>query len=351
MSGSKQANQIKTWRVARGWSQAELAERTGISRTAISAIEGRRMVPSVAAAMALAKVFETTVEELFSQSAVAPSATWAFETTPSASSYWQAEVAGRIVRFPAHASPMLTPLPDGHAENEMIESHGNAASNQTLVMACCDPAAGLLASLYAQSSGLRLLVLPRSSRQSLEMLQQGLVHLAGLHLSTDEEPELNAEVVRSKLGGGYQLVRLAQWQEGVTLDPKLKLKSVRAAIRSKLTWIGREVGSGARQCLDRLLSERTTPRREARHHRGVAEAVQAGWADAGICVRLSSAEAGLDFLPVQQEAYDVCFSSALLHDRRVQAFLNVVRSAAYRHLLSELPGYSSAETGNLWSVN
>ena len=62
-------------------------------------------------------------------------------------------------------------------------------------------------------------------------------------------------------------------------------------------------------------------------------------------------EAGLDFLPVQQEAYDVCFSSALLADRRLQAFLTVVRSADYRKLLGELPGYSSAETGNLWSVN
>ncbi len=350
MSGPK-ANQVKTWRIARNWSQAELANKTGISRTAISAIEGRRLVPSVAAAMALAKVFETTVEELFGGSDVAPSAVWAWEAAKPASRYWQAEVAGRIVRYPAHASPMLTPLADGHGEVESIEPRGNSASNETLVMACCDPAAGLLASLYAQSSGLRLLVLPRSSRQSLEMLQQGLVHLAGLHLSTDEEPELNAEVVRSKLGEGYQLVRLAQWQEGVALDPKLKLKSVRAAVRSKLTWIGRELGSGARQCLDRLLAERTAPRREARHHRGVAEAVQAGWADAGICVRLSSAEAGLDFLPVQQEAYDVCFSSALLADRRLQAFLTVVRSADYRKLLGELPGYSSAETGNLWSVN
>jgi molybdate-binding protein len=88
----------------------------------------------------------------------------------------------------------------------------------------------------------------------------------------------------------------------------------------------------------------------ARDHRGVAEAVRSGWADAGICVRLSSFEAGLDFLPVQQEAYDVCFPAALLEDRRLQAFLSVVRSPAYRNLLGALPGYSSVETGNLWSV-
>jgi len=34
-------------RLAREWSQAELAERAGISRAAVSAIEGERLSPSV----------------------------------------------------------------------------------------------------------------------------------------------------------------------------------------------------------------------------------------------------------------------------------------------------------------
>jgi molybdate-binding protein len=78
--------------------------------------------------------------------------------------------------------------------------------------------------------------------------------------------------------------------------------------------------------------------------------VQSGWADAGVCVQLASAEAGLDFLPVQEEAYDVCFCGSLADDRRIKAFLGVVRSAAYRKLLGELPGYDTSETGNLWGA-
>jgi DNA-binding XRE family transcriptional regulator len=42
-----------------------LAERVGISRAAVSAIEGERLSPSVATALALAEVFECSVEELF----------------------------------------------------------------------------------------------------------------------------------------------------------------------------------------------------------------------------------------------------------------------------------------------
>lgn len=56
---------VQTRRLARQWSQAELAERAGISRAAVSAIEGERLSPSVATALVLAAVFECSVEELF----------------------------------------------------------------------------------------------------------------------------------------------------------------------------------------------------------------------------------------------------------------------------------------------
>jgi len=52
-------------RAACGWSQAELARRADIPRTSVSAIEGDRLTPSVTAALALARVLECSVEELF----------------------------------------------------------------------------------------------------------------------------------------------------------------------------------------------------------------------------------------------------------------------------------------------
>ena len=41
----------------------------------------------------------------------------------------------------------------------------------------------------------------------------------------------------------------------------------------------------------------------------MAEAIRAGWADAGVCLRLVSDQAGLDFLSIREEAYDLCFSA------------------------------------------
>ncbi len=47
------------------WTQADLAERAGITRKSINAIEAGRMVPSVWLALKLAQALNTTVEELF----------------------------------------------------------------------------------------------------------------------------------------------------------------------------------------------------------------------------------------------------------------------------------------------
>lgn len=349
----KICNRVREFRISSGWTQAELAERAGISRTAVTAIEGERLVPSVSAALALAEVLGTTAEVLFGQGTpVDRPAAWAWNPPLPAQPYWRAEVGGQHWLYPAESAPMLTPLADGHSPDASVAASASTpVATQTLVIACCDPAAGLLASEYARATGHRMLVLNHSSRQALGLLRDGKVHLAGLHLSTPDDAERNARIVRETLGSDYHLLRVAQWQEGIAAASSSRIKSIRGAVRSKLRWIGREQGSGARQCLDQLLGGRAAPRRLARNHRGVVEAVVSGWADVGVCVQLTSAEAGLTFLPVQEEAYDLCIPSVFLDDLRVQALLKVVRSATYRQMLAQLPGYSTVQTGNLVGIN
>ena len=344
----KPGNRLRQQRTVLGLTQVELAARAGISRTAVTAIEGDRLVPSVASALAIARALGTTVENLFGDEASKPEAVvWAWPSPLNSASCWRAEVAGRTVLYPASTTPMLTMLPDQQAKSARLSEAVRATD--TLVMACCDPAAGLLASQFAAATGMRLIVLPRSSRQSIEMLRDRLVHLAGLHLATLDEPEGNSQLILSALGTGYQTVRLARWQEGVVFSRSAGFRSIGGMLKAKLRWIGRESGSGARQCLDRIFENRSGPRQIAFDHRGVVEAVRTGWADAGICIQLVSAEAGLNFLPVQNEAFDVCFPSELADDHRIKAFLNVVRSTTYRKLISDLPGYDTRETGEIWN--
>lgn len=58
-------NAIRQLRSSRGLSQAELAASVGVSRQTINSIEQERYTPSLPLALALARYFGTTVEEMF----------------------------------------------------------------------------------------------------------------------------------------------------------------------------------------------------------------------------------------------------------------------------------------------
>jgi molybdate-binding protein len=240
---------------------------------------------------------------------------------------------------------------DGVYRGGSLHGEVEVDPEDTLIMACCDPAVGLLAAELARAADVRLIAFPRSSRTAMSLIGQGLVHVAGVHLARAEQAGGNAAIVMRELGAGYNLLRVARWEEGIAFAPGVRVPSVREAVDSNLRWVGREDGSGARQCLDELFGDHRPPRRLASDHRGVAEAVRSGWADAGVCLRLVSEEAGLDFLSVRQENYDLCFPECWEGDHRIQALIQVVRSPSYRKALGELPGYDSAQTGELHRVS
>ncbi|AGA27746.1 substrate-binding domain-containing protein [Singulisphaera acidiphila] len=349
---SEFASYLREWRGRRGWSQEDLARRSGLSRAGVSAIETGRLVPSAAAALALAAALECRVEDLFRlRKPEAGAPTWAWTPRREPCRYWTAELGGEIRLYPAEPSPLGMIPHDGVVHEGTLQAGEPIAPERTLIMACCDPAVGLLAAELAREAGVRLLAFQRPSRTALTLLGQGLVHAAGVHLSRHDEPGGNAGVVRAALGPGYTLLRVAHWEEGIALAPGLALSTVGAAIGSDLRWIGRETGSGARQCLDELLTDRQAPNRLASDHRGVAEALRGGWADAGVCLRLVSEEAGLDFLGVRQEAYDLCFPTRWEDDPRLKALVHAVRSPSYRQALGDLPGYDSTAAGALQRVS
>ncbi|HEY2838167.1 MAG TPA: substrate-binding domain-containing protein [Pirellulales bacterium] len=347
-------NRVKSLRLARGWSQDELARRSVVSRSGISAIEIDRLVPSAEAALAIARALGCRFEEVFYFEGGEPAdMVWAAVPAKTPCRYWLANVAGRRIVYSSAALGDHVLPHDGIFDGVHLKPTKSPESEdeeaRTLVIASCDPAIGLLASELARVRRIRLLVLSLSSRAALAALGKGLIHVAGVHFAGAGKAGNNAQV-RSQLGLDYQLLRAAEWQAGLAFDPQRRLSSVRGALQTKLRWVGRETGSAARQCLDEVLGDRQPPRHLAQSHRGVAEAIRAGFADAGVCVQLVSEQAGLNFLRIRKEPYDLCFAIAEMHDPRIQALVEVVQSSTYRRMLAELPGYTSAEAGALRSV-
>jgi putative transcriptional regulator len=58
-------NDIRARRTERGLSQQDLAEAVDVSRQTINSIEKERYTPSLPLALALARYFDTSVEEIF----------------------------------------------------------------------------------------------------------------------------------------------------------------------------------------------------------------------------------------------------------------------------------------------
>jgi putative transcriptional regulator len=58
-------SRLKVLRAAQGWSQGDLADRAGVSRQTINAIETGKYEPSLSLAFKLAAIFEASIEAIF----------------------------------------------------------------------------------------------------------------------------------------------------------------------------------------------------------------------------------------------------------------------------------------------
>jgi putative transcriptional regulator len=58
-------NRLRVLRAERGWSQAELGGRIGVSRQAVNAIETGKHDPSLPLAFRMSRLFGLSIEEIF----------------------------------------------------------------------------------------------------------------------------------------------------------------------------------------------------------------------------------------------------------------------------------------------
>ena len=58
-------NRIRVLRAEKGWSQAELAEKVGVSRNSINAVENGKFDPSLPLAFRIVDLFELKIEDVF----------------------------------------------------------------------------------------------------------------------------------------------------------------------------------------------------------------------------------------------------------------------------------------------
>ena len=58
-------SKLRELRASRRWSQAEIAEKLGVSRQTVNAIETEKYDPSLPLAFKIARLFDKPIEEIF----------------------------------------------------------------------------------------------------------------------------------------------------------------------------------------------------------------------------------------------------------------------------------------------
>ena len=63
-------NRLRVLRAERRWSQADLAERLGVSRQTVNAVETEKYEPSLTLAFKMAQLFDLRIEDIFTPDAI-----------------------------------------------------------------------------------------------------------------------------------------------------------------------------------------------------------------------------------------------------------------------------------------
>ena len=370
--------QLPEIRRRRGISTAQLAKSAGVGRQTIYSIEAGEYVPNTALALALARILEVRVEDLFQlenepQAPTKPvSAELLHVGDPlrKGQPVQLCEVGKRLIAIPAEPQPAVLPLADGvlieQTRRQQTRRAGTASvrafpsdgsEGKRLLVAGCDPGIALLAHHLSRTASVELVVASSSSRQSLEWLKDGFVHIAGTHLRDASTGDYNLAAVKKLFPrGGVKVVTFAIWEQGLVFtsgNPK-EIRSVADLAGRRVRLMNRETGAGSRELLDHELERAGIAHKDvagydrvAHGHLPAALAVSMGEADCCIATRSAAQAFGLGFIPLATERYDLVIRQPFVKLPAVEALLDSLNRSAIRRRLEMLAGYDTSLTGEV----
>ncbi|HEY0715779.1 MAG TPA: substrate-binding domain-containing protein [Polyangia bacterium] len=360
-------------REAAGETQAGLARKLGVSRQALSLVESGRSVPSTALALKLARALGKPVDELFvlRNESARPreiSVIWAESETGQAETAITGRVlvgriGRRLVGHPMRGTDLTAA--DGFATGgrtprrvqlmRAAEGLGegpavNARWPERLFVAGCAPALGLLCDhLEKSATPVRASWIHATTDRALAALSRKEVQVAGQHF-----PPGRATAVKPARHRATTTLTLATWRQGLLVRrgdrsaprnvAQLGARGVRVARR--------EAGASANRLLDAALgaagiAKNVLPALIVRGHFGVGAAVALGAADVGVAAEHAAIAHDLDFVPLDEERFDLTFDAAFVHDPRYQRMGDLLASRAFRTELQNLGGYDTTTTGSV----
>jgi transcriptional regulator with XRE-family HTH domain len=332
---------LRRRRLDSGLTQAQLAERAGVSRQLIAAVEAGQNAPAVDAALRLAHALGASVESLF---AATPD-----RVVPALGSVLR---EGRPLRVGRVGSQLVAAeLPDHGAAGaawgnpDAILSGGRlrlfqGARPAGLVLAGCDPALGVAEALLHGLDSRSLLALPAATGSALKALGAGRIHAAVAHGPGAELPVPPVPVLR---------LHLARWQVGVGIAPALGPLDFESLLATGSPVVQRERAASSQQAFERALERvgygQLPGDRTADGH---IEAARLAATLGGAAVTTESAARAFDlgFLPLEEHTVEVWVDERWAAHPGLEALGEVLTSAAFTDRVGQFGGYRLAGCGS-----
>jgi putative molybdopterin biosynthesis protein len=260
--------------------------------------------------------------------------------------------ADGIVRIPRFSEGVNT----GEAVAVELYTDPALLANTIVHIGSHDLALDLLAQYLAQDyPGMRLTSAHAGSLGGLLALQRGEAHIAGCHLIDPQTGEYNVSYVKKYVPNVETvLVTLVQREQGLVVAPgnPKNIRQLADLARADVRLVNRQRGAGTRVLLDYRLEQLGISAaqvqgytREEYTHLAVAAAIKSGVADCGLGIAAAAHALGLDFVPLEQERYDLVIPQEFYASDLIQRMLNVIRSQAFRAAVMALPGYDTSKSG------
>jgi excisionase family DNA binding protein len=214
-----------------------------------------------------------------------------------------------------------------------------------------------------RESGSQLASLPEGSETGLARLRLGEVVAAAIHLhrldGDDERANLEAVAAAPGLHDAV-LIAFALREQGLVVarGNPLALSDIASIAAREARLALRPDGAGAQLLLLALiaragltLSALTTVKPLCPTGPDIAQAVRSGRADCGIATRSVAQAAGLGFVALTWERFDLALRQRDYFLPGPQALFGFMRTAAFRERAAELGGYDISEAGAVRLVN
>ncbi len=327
---------VRELRQARGLTQSELAERCGVSRQLIGAVENDRHLPRVDAAIALASALGVSVEELASPATRAVEAV--LGAVPVEGTAVQAgRVGDRVVCAPATSPFVGWDVAHGVVTADGLELLDDARPG--VVVAGCDPALGLAARLASSGSVASVLAVGASTADAIAALSAGRAHACIVHGLDDALPVAEVDVAR---------FHLSRWQVGLAAAAGTARDWVDRALTGRIRVVQRRPGAGSQTAFERAVRSRGAQTPDGPLVDGHLEAA---WLARhvglpAVTIEPAALAAGLAFHALETHAAQLWIDRSWLDEPGVRRIGDVLTSADLARRLAAVGGYDLAGSGS-----